>query len=65
MNSKNLQTFIDTHRLTAVILPLGPHTATMDDTARALGVDTDRIIMNHHLKCGGPVWSSQLFISFM
>ena len=44
MNSKNLQTFIDTHRLAAVILPMGEHTATVDDAARALGVDTDRII---------------------
>jgi hypothetical protein len=50
MNSNNLQNFIDTHRLTAVILPMGAHTATVDDAARALGVDTDRIIMNHHSK---------------
>lgn len=44
MNSKNLQTFIDTHRLAATILPMNAHTATVDDAARALGVSADRII---------------------
>jgi len=44
MNSKNLQAFIDTHRLAAVILPLEVHTATVDDAARALGVDAHMII---------------------
>ncbi len=44
LNSKHLQAFIDTHRLAAVILPMDAHTATVDDAARALGVNTDRII---------------------
>lgn len=44
LNSKNLQAFIDTHRLAAIILPMETHTATVDDAARALGVDADMII---------------------
>lgn len=44
MNSKNLQAFIDDHRLTSVILPMQVHTATVGDAARALGVHADRII---------------------
>lgn len=44
LNSKHLQTFIDTHRLTAAILPMDAHTATVSDAARALGVSTDLII---------------------
>jgi len=44
MDSKNLQTFIDTHGLAAVILPMHAHTATVGEAARALGVDADMII---------------------
>jgi len=44
LNSDSLQSFIDTHRLAAVILPMGAHTATVGDAARALGVDADLII---------------------
>ncbi|MCB2145124.1 MAG: YbaK/EbsC family protein [Deltaproteobacteria bacterium] len=44
LNSQNLQSFIDTHRLAAVILPMDAHTATVEDAATALGVDTDRVI---------------------
>ena len=44
LNRTDLQVFIDTHRLTAVILPMAVHTATVDDAAAALGVDADLII---------------------
>ena len=44
LNSKNLQAFIDTHRLEADILPMDAHTATVGDAAKALGVDADMII---------------------
>ena len=44
LNSKHLQTYIDTHRLTAVTLPMDAHTATVSDAARALGVSADQII---------------------
>ena len=44
MTIKSLQAFIDTHRLTSVILPMDAHTATVGDAARALGVHADRII---------------------
>ena len=44
LNSQNLQSFIDTHRLAAVILPMDAHTATVEDAAIALGVDADRVI---------------------
>lgn len=44
MNSKNLQDFIDTHHLTAAILPMDTHTATVDEAARALDVDAEMII---------------------
>lgn len=44
LNSQNLQSFIDTHRLAAVILPMDAHTATVEDAAMALGVDADRVI---------------------
>lgn len=44
LNSKDLQVFIDTHRLAAVILPMEAHTATVSDAARALGVDAELII---------------------
>ena len=45
LNSKNLQAFIDTHRLEADILPMDAHTATVGDAAKALGVDADMIII--------------------
>ena len=44
LNSKHLQAYIDTHRLTAVILPMEAHTATVSDAARDLGVSADQII---------------------
>lgn len=44
LNSKNLQAFIDTHRLGATILPMDVHTATVGEAARALGVNADLII---------------------
>ena len=44
LNRTDLQVFIDTHHLTAVILPMAVHTATVDDAAAALGVDADLII---------------------
>ena len=44
LNSQNLQAFIDTHRLAAVILPMDVHTATVGDAASALGVDVVMII---------------------
>jgi Cys-tRNA(Pro) deacylase len=44
LNSNHLQTFIDTHRLAAAILPMDAHTATVSDAARALGVSADLII---------------------
>lgn len=44
LNHTDLQAFIDTHHLAAVILPMAVHTATVDDAAAALGVDADLII---------------------
>jgi Cys-tRNA(Pro) deacylase len=44
MNGNNLQAFIDTHRLAAVILPMDTHTATVRDAAKALGVNAEAII---------------------
>jgi Cys-tRNA(Pro) deacylase len=44
LNRTDLQAFIDTHQLAAVILPMAEHTATVDDAAAALGVDANLII---------------------
>jgi Cys-tRNA(Pro) deacylase len=44
MTSKELQRFIDSRGIDAVILPMAAHTSTVADAARELGVDTDRII---------------------
>ena len=44
LNRTDLQAFIDTHHLAAVILPMAEHTATVDDAAAALGVDANLII---------------------
>ena len=44
LNRTDLQAFIDTHHLAAVILPMAVHTATVDDAAAALGVDANLII---------------------
>ena len=44
LNRTDLQAFIDTHHLSAVILPMAVHTATVDDAASALGVTADMII---------------------
>ena len=44
LNATDLRTFIDTNGLKATILPLSERTATVDEAARALGVDTDQII---------------------
>lgn len=44
MDSSHLQQFIDDHHLQAEIIPLGQHTLTVGDAARALSVSTDQII---------------------
>lgn len=44
MNSKDLQLFIDRHRIQAVIMPMDQHTPTVPDAARALGVEPRQII---------------------
>ncbi len=44
LTSRNLQHFIDTHNITATILPLAEHTPTVPDAARALGVEPEQII---------------------
>jgi Cys-tRNA(Pro) deacylase len=44
MNSADLQTFIDRHKIQATILPLKEHTPTVSDAARVLRVDNDQII---------------------
>ena len=44
MNSADLQQFINTHAIEAVILPMAEHTPTVPDAARALGVATNQII---------------------
>ena len=41
---RDLKTFIDTHHLGAVIIPMDVHTATVDEAAAALGVDANLII---------------------
>jgi prolyl-tRNA editing enzyme YbaK/EbsC (Cys-tRNA(Pro) deacylase) len=44
MNSADLQNYIDTHTIEAVILPMAEHTPTVPDAAKALQVETDQII---------------------
>jgi Cys-tRNA(Pro) deacylase len=44
MDRTDLQTFIDDQQIQATILPLGKHTLTVGDAARALAVNTDQII---------------------
>jgi Cys-tRNA(Pro) deacylase len=44
MNSEHLQRFIDANGILATILPMDEHTPTVQEAARVLGVDTDRII---------------------
>ncbi len=44
LNHKDLQQFIDANGITAAIMPLNDHTATVADAARALAVDTAQII---------------------
>jgi prolyl-tRNA editing enzyme YbaK/EbsC (Cys-tRNA(Pro) deacylase) len=44
MGSKELQLFIDTHGIEAVILPMDGHTSTVSEAAMALAVETDQII---------------------
>lgn len=44
MNSIDLQKFIDTHSIEAVILPMDAHTPTVTDAARALGVRAEQVI---------------------
>ena len=44
MGIDGLQRFIDANGITATILPLAEHTATVADAARVLGVGTERII---------------------
>ncbi len=44
LTREDLQQFIDANAITATILPLDAHTATVEDAARVLGVDTIQII---------------------
>jgi len=44
MDSKNLQQFLDDHRIDARIIPLSEQTLTVGDAARALSVSTRHII---------------------
>ncbi|MGD2000891.1 MAG: YbaK/EbsC family protein, partial [Desulfobacterales bacterium] len=44
LNRTDLQTYIDTHRLQAAILPMETHTATVAEAAAALGVSSRLII---------------------
>ncbi len=44
MDSHNLQQFINEHQIDARIIPLGKHTLTVGDAAKALSVSTDQII---------------------
>jgi Cys-tRNA(Pro) deacylase len=44
LNSRDLQRFIDTHRIRATILAMDGHTPTVGDAARELGVETGQII---------------------
>jgi Cys-tRNA(Pro) deacylase len=51
MGTEALQRFIDTREIDAQILTLDEHTATVADAARALKVDTDRIIKSLVFRC--------------
>lgn len=44
MDSSDLQHFIDENEIEATIMPLGKHTLTVGDAARALAVETNQII---------------------
>jgi Cys-tRNA(Pro) deacylase len=44
MTRSDLQQFIETRSIDAVILPMAGHTSTVSDAARELNVDTDQII---------------------
>ena len=44
LGRSDLQTYIETHRLDAAIMPMAMHTATVADAAAALGVDSSRIL---------------------
>lgn len=44
MNKTDLQQFIDDYQIDAQIIPLGKHTLTVGDAAKALSVSTDQII---------------------
>jgi len=44
MDSHSLQEFIDDHQIDAQIIPLGKHTLTVGDAAKALSVSPDQII---------------------
>lgn len=44
MDSHSLQEFIDDHQIDARIIPLGKHTLTVGDAAKALSVSTNQII---------------------
>ena len=44
MNRAHLQQFIEEHQIDAQIIPLGEHTLTVGDAARALSVAADQII---------------------
>lgn len=44
LTREDLQQFIDAGGITATILPLDAHTATVEDAARVLAVDTEQII---------------------
>ncbi len=44
MDKTDLQQFIEDHQIDARIIPLGKHTLTVGDAAKALSVSTDQII---------------------
>jgi prolyl-tRNA editing enzyme YbaK/EbsC (Cys-tRNA(Pro) deacylase) len=44
LHQTDLQCFIDAHGIEAVILPMGTHTPTVAEAARALSVETEQII---------------------
>lgn len=44
LTSTNLQQYINTHQITATILPMAEHTPTVPDAARVLGVASEQII---------------------
>lgn len=52
LTSRDLQNFIDAHRIRATILPMAGHTPTVSDAARELAVETDQIIKSLVFRIG-------------